>query len=181
MTQIWLDALPVFLLIFCRVTAFFVISPIFTYRSIPTIFKIGLGFFISLIIFMMHGDNQPILTVDLTYTVMVIREVLIGIMLGYIVYLFFALIHVAGGIIDIMIGFSMANVLDPATGISVSITANFKYLLMLVCFLMMNGHHYLITGLMDSFQYIPLDNNWFARMADGSLAQVIQRLLLKVC
>jgi len=173
MTQFFLNGFPLFLLIFCRVTAFFVISPIFSYRSVPTIFKIGLGFFISFIIFTVQGDIHPLVVVDVSYILLVIREVLIGIMIGYIVLVFFSVMHTVGGIIDLQIGFAMANVLDPQTGVSVSLTGNFKYLLLMTCFLMMNGHHFLITGLMDSFKYMPLDNNWFAKMADGSLAQLI--------
>lgn len=173
MTQIWLNALPVFLLIFCRVTAFFVISPIFAYRSVPTIFKIALGFFISFIIFTVHGDSQPLLTVDLSYILLVMREVLIGIMFGYIVVIFFSTMHTVGGIIDLQIGFAMANVLDPQTGVTVSLTGNFKYMILMIVFLMMNGHHLLLTALMDSFLYLPLNNDWFSRMGDGSLAQYL--------
>lgn len=167
-----MNAVPIFLLIFCRVTAFFVVTPVFSHKTVPSIFKIGLGFFISLFIFMMHADNQ-VMVLDLQYVMLIIREVLIGLMLGFIVYLFFALMHTAGGIIDMQIGFAMANIIDPVSGTSVPLLGNFKYLLMLVVFLMMNGHHYLLTGLMDSYQWIPIENNWFARMADGSIAEFI--------
>jgi len=170
MTEVFMRALPIFLLIFCRVTAFFVVSPIFAYKSVPAIFKIGLGFFVSLFVMTMHGSQQT-LVIDAQYILLILREVLIGIMLGYIVYLFFAAMQTAGGIIDMQIGFAMANVIDPSTGVSVPLLGNFKYLLMTLVFLMMNGHHYLLKGLMDSYIWIPVENNWFSRMADGSLAQ----------
>lgn len=173
MTQIFLNALPIFLLIFCRVTAFFVISPIFSYSSVPTIFKIALGFFISLITFTVLGDIQPVIAVDGLYVIAIMREVLIGLMLGYIVYVFFAAVHTSGGIIDLQMGFAMANVLDPQTGATVAITGNFKYMILMLVFLMMNGHHLLITGLMESFKFLPLDNNWYSKMADGSLIQLV--------
>lgn len=167
-----MNAVPIFLLIFCRVTAFFVVSPVFSHTTVPAIFKIGLGFLISVFIFMMNANNQ-VMVLDLQYVLLIIREVLIGLMLGFIVYLFFALMHTAGGIIDMQIGFAMANIIDPVSGTSVPLLGNFKYLLMLVVFLMMNGHHYLLTGLMDSYQWIPVENNWFSKMADGSIAEFI--------
>lgn len=37
--------LPIFLLILVRLLAFFVVVPLFSYRTIPTVFKIGLSFF----------------------------------------------------------------------------------------------------------------------------------------
>lgn len=172
MTQVFLNAVPIFLLIFCRVTAFFVVTPIFAHRTIPAMFKIGLAFFISLFVFMMHADQQT-LVLDVEYILLVIREVLIGLMMGFIVYLFFAVTHTAGGIIDMQIGFAMANIIDPVSGVTVPLLGNFKYLLMIIMFFMMNGHHYLLTGLMDSYLWIPIENNWFSKIAEGSLAQFI--------
>lgn len=170
MTEVFLEALPIFLLIFCRVTAFFVVTPIFNHSTVPAIFKIGLGFFISLLVFSMHGSSQAMI-IDMQYVLLIVREVLIGIMMGFVVYIFFVTMQTAGGIIDMQIGFSMANIVDPVSGVTVPLLGNFKYLLMLLMFLMMNGHHYLLIGLMDSYLYMPIENQWFSRMADGSLAQ----------
>jgi len=177
MTEVFLEALPIFLLIFCRVTAFFVVTPIFNHTNVPAIFKIGLGFFISLLIVSVHGPSQAMI-IDIQYFLLVIREVLIGIMMGFIVYLFFVTVQTAGGLIDLQIGFSMANIVDPVSGVSVPLLGNFKYMLILVMFLMMNGHHYLLTGLMDSYLYIPIENQWFARMGDGSLAQFMTNAVI---
>jgi len=177
MTEVFLQALPIFLLIFCRVTAFFVVTPIFNHKNVPAIFKIGLGFFISLLIVSVHGPSQAMI-IDIQYFLLVIREVLIGIMMGFIVYLFFVTVQTAGGLIDMQIGFAMANIVDPVSGVSVPLLGNFKYMLMLVVFLMMNGHHYLLIGLMDSYLYMPIENQWFSRMADGSLAQFITNAVI---
>lgn len=177
MTEVFINAVPIFLLIFCRVTAFFVVTPIFAYKTVPVIFKIGLSFFISLIIFSMHAENQ-VLIMDVQYILFIIREVLIGLMLGFIVYIFFAVTLTAGGIIDMQIGFAMANVIDPVSGTSVPLLGNFKYLLMLLMFFMVNGHHYLLTGLMDSYIWIPIENDWFAKVAEGSLAQFITEAVI---
>lgn len=177
MTDVFLEAVPIFLLIFCRVTAFFVVTPIFNHRNVPAIFKIGLGFFISLLIVTVHGPSQ-VMIIDIQYFLLVIREVLIGLMMGFIVYLFFVTVQTAGGIIDMQIGFAMANIVDPVSGVSVPLLGNFKYMLLLVVFLMMNGHHFLLTGLMDSYLYIPIENQWFSRMGDGSLAQFLTNAVI---
>ncbi|MCM3632023.1 flagellar biosynthetic protein FliR [Paenibacillus camelliae] len=177
MTDVFLEAVPIFLLIFCRVTAFFVVTPIFNHRNVPAIFKIGLGFFISLLIVTVHGPSQAMI-IDIQYFLLVIREVLIGLMMGFIVYLFFVTVQTAGGIIDMQIGFAMANIVDPVSGVSVPLLGNFKYMLLLVVFLMMNGHHFLLTGLMDSYLYIPIENQWFSRMGDGSLAQFLTNAVI---
>lgn len=166
---------PIFLLIFCRITAFFVVAPVFSSRGVPNTFKIGLGFFISFIVFFSYGLNQ-IIVPNAEYVLVVLREILIGVMLGYVVYLFFAAVQTAGAFMDLQIGFAMANVVDPHTGVSAPLLGNFKYMLILVIFLMMNGHHYLLTGLMDSYQWMPLDNELFSRLLRGNMTEYLIRV-----
>ncbi|MDQ6419243.1 flagellar biosynthetic protein FliR [Paenibacillus sp. LHD-117] len=165
---------PIFLLIFCRMTAFFVVAPVFSSRGVPNVFKIGLGFFISFIVFLSYGIDQTIVT-DAQYLLVVIREILIGVLLGFVVYLFFSIVQTAGSLMDLQIGFAMANVVDPHTGVSAPLLGNFKYMLMLLVFLMMNGHHYMLTGLMDSYQWLPLSNDMFSRMMSGNVTEFLTR------
>jgi flagellar biosynthetic protein FliR len=165
---------PIFLLIFCRITAFFVIAPVFSSRGVPNTFKIGLGAFISFIVFLTYGMEQSIVT-NAEYILLVLQEILIGVLLGYVVYLFFMIVQMAGSVMDMQIGFAMANVVDPHTGASAPLLGNFKYMLMLVVFLMMNGHHYMLTGLMDSYQWLPLSNEMFSRMMSGGVTEFLTR------
>jgi flagellar biosynthetic protein FliR len=165
---------PIFLLIFCRITAFFVIAPVFSSRGVPNTFKIGLGAFISFIVFLSYGMEQTIVA-NAEYILLILQEILIGVLLGYVVYLFFMIVQMAGSIMDMQIGFAMANVVDPHTGASAPLLGNFKYMLMLVVFLMMNGHHYMLTGLMDSYQWLPLSNEIFSRIMSGGVTEFLTR------
>lgn len=167
---------PIFLLIFCRITAFFVVAPVFSSKGVPNTFKIGLAFFISFIVFLSYGMSQTIVP-NAEYVLVVVREILIGLLMGYVVYLFFAVVQTAGALMDLQIGFAMANVVDPHTGVSAPLLGNFKYMLMLVVFLMMNGHHYVLMGLMDSYQWMPLSNELFSRMMSGGITEFLTRTL----
>ncbi|MGO4543890.1 flagellar biosynthetic protein FliR [Paenibacillus sp. 2TAB23] len=165
---------PVFLLIFCRITAFFVVAPVFSSRGVPNVFKLGLGFFISFIVFLTYGMKQSIVP-DAEYVLILFREILIGVLMGYVVYLFFTVVQTAGAFMDLQVGFAMANIVDPHTGTSAPLLGNFKYMVLIVIFLMMNGHHFLLTGLMDSYQWMPLDNELFSRFMNGSLTDFLTR------
>ncbi|MUT66368.1 flagellar biosynthetic protein FliR [Paenibacillus sp. NEAU-GSW1] len=167
---------PIFLLIFCRITSFFVVAPLFSMKSVPNSFKIGLGFFISFIVYLTYGVKQTV-DIDAEYILFVLREVLVGLLIGYLVYLFFTVVQTAGAFMDLQIGFAMANIVDPMTGVSSPLLGNFKYMLMIMMFLLMNGHHYLLTGLMDSYQWIPIDNDLFARLMDGSITNYLSLAL----
>jgi flagellar biosynthetic protein FliR len=67
-------------------------------------------------------------------------------------------------------GFSIANVVDPMTGITAPVTANFLYLTAFLLFFSFGGHHLLIEALVDSFTIAPV-NDRFAEK--GFLMSVI--------
>ncbi|WP_425415281.1 flagellar biosynthetic protein FliR [Paenibacillus stellifer] len=169
-----LQGFPVFLLIFCRITAFFVVVPVFSSRNIPMSFKIGLAFFVSLVVFTVRGTGI-VVQEDLNLVLLIVREVLIGLLLGFIGYLMFMMIQTAGSFIDLQIGFSIANVIDPLSGASAPLLGNFKYMIALLLFLGMNGHHYLLDAIVNSYNWVPLNNSVLERMMDGTLSDFLIR------
>lgn len=80
-----LSLLPTFLLVFARITSFFLVMPLFSYRTIPTMFKIGFAVFLSMII-SMHID-VVIADIDFTYYFLVMKEVIVGLMIGFIAFM----------------------------------------------------------------------------------------------
>ncbi|MNB64159.1 Flagellar biosynthetic protein FliR [compost metagenome] len=162
------------MLIFCRITAFFVVVPVFSSRNIPMSFKIGLAFFVSLVVFTARGTGI-VVQEDLNLVLLIVREVLIGLLLGFIGYLMFMMIQTAGSFIDLQIGFSIANVIDPLSGASAPLLGNFKYMIALLLFLGMNGHHYLLDAIVNSYNWVPLNNSVLERMMDGSLSEFLIR------
>jgi len=151
--------LPVFLLVFARITAFFVTAPFFSLRNVPGPFKIALGFLMALISFQYVPALDPI-PMNLTFAVHIVKEVLVGVILGLICEVMFAAVRVAGGLMDMQMGLSMANVIDPQTGAYIPVTGNFKNILATLYFFSIDGHHMLIRGVISSYQAIPLDRLW---------------------
>ncbi|MFC4103552.1 flagellar biosynthetic protein FliR [Paenibacillus xanthanilyticus] len=172
--ELFLEGFPIFLLIFCRITAFFVVAPVFSTRTVPTMMKIGLSFLVALLVFLSYGLKQTIVP-DATYVLAVIREVLAGLLLGYTAYLFFTIIQTAGAFIDLQMGFGMANVIDPMTGASSPLMGNFKFMVGTLVFLSMNGHHYMLSALLKSYEWIPISNELFARIYEGSISEFLLR------
>jgi len=172
--ELMLKGFPVFLLIFCRITSFFVVAPIFSARNVPTAFKIGFGFLLSLLVFLTYGIKQTIVP-DAGYILAIIREILAGVLLGYVVYLFFTVVQTAGAFVDMQMGFGMANIIDPMTGASAPLLGNFKYMIATLVFLSMNGHHYLLLALLKSYEWIPLSNDLFERIYQGDIAEFLIR------
>ncbi|MEO3945089.1 flagellar biosynthetic protein FliR [Gorillibacterium sp. CAU 1737] len=177
--NVLLDALPAFLLIFCRITAFFVSVPVFSSRNVPVPFKIGLSFFVTLITYGVVAPTETF-PMDPGFVLLIAKETLVGLMLGFVAYLFFTVVQIAGSFMDMQIGYSLANIIDPMTGTPSPILGNFKYMVGTMLFLSFNGHHALLKGIMGSYNWVPLDNEVFARIYHGSLNEFFVRSVSQV-
>ncbi len=157
-----INGFDMFLLVFVRMTGLFVVAPIFGRRNIPTYLKIGFSFFIALILVnttavqaAQYDDNI------LSYALLVAKEFIVGLSIGFVAYLVFTAIYIAGEIIDMQIGFGIVNVMDPISNIQVPVTSNVYFIISMLLFLSINGHHMLIRILYDSFGTLPIGSAVF--------------------
>lgn len=164
-----INSLPIFLLIFARVLAFFVAMPLFSYRTIPTMFKIGFSFFMALI--MLNTVDATTLVIDHTFIFLLVKEVLVGLFIGLIAYIIISAIQVAGGFVDFQMGFAIANVMDPQTGAQSPLTGQYFYMFALLFLLAVDGHHLIIDGIYNSYAFIPVES--FVPFGDRSIADFV--------
>lgn len=160
----------IFLLIFIRISGIFIFSPFFSSKNVPNIVKIGFTFMFSIIVINVLDINSLNLK-EANYVVLVIKELSIGLIIGFISYVFFSTFYVLGQIIDMETGFAMVNVFDPQFNTQIPVMGNFYYIMSFLIFLTINGHHLLIKALMDSYKLAPIgkftiDKNIAFFMAD---------------
>ncbi|WP_100373191.1 flagellar biosynthetic protein FliR [Bacillus sp. FJAT-45037] len=151
----FINLLPAFLLILVRVLAFFSVIPIYGHRSIPTTHKIGLALMLSWI--MIFALDSPEIIIDTTYFLLIIKEMLVGLMVGLIAMIMLYAIQVAGGFIDFNMGFMIANVVDPQTGAQSPLIGSYLYTIALLFLFAVNGHHLLLDGIFYSYQFVPME------------------------
>ncbi len=145
-----------FLLVFARVTTMLFLFPIFGSNQIPVYLKAGLAASLTLILaFVLPPSLDGVLPMG-HFLVHVALQVGIGIIVGYCAFLVFMAILLAGQIVDIEMGFALANVIDPVSNIQQSLIGQFQNLLAFMFFLALDGHHKLILVLAQSFDLIPL-------------------------
>lgn len=101
-----------------------------------------------------------------------ISELALGAVLGLGVLLAFAAFAIAGQLLDVQLGFGMAQIVDPVTKRPVPIlTSAFGYLAVLVFFLI-NGHHALLRGIAYSLERFPVGVPWSVA---GAAAPVLKQ------
>jgi flagellar biosynthesis protein FliR len=151
-----LSYLPYFLLVFVRFTSFYMTAPVWMDRKVPAMFKLGFAFFTSVVAM---GIYQPDKMIDLEsadYLFLVLKELAVGLCLGFFTAIIFYAVHFAGSMIDLQSGFAMATMFDPQTGVQEPLTGRFYYLIAITFFLSINGHHLLIRGVLASFDWMPV-------------------------
>ncbi len=143
------------ILVFIRLTSFFASINIIFPSGTPNMFKVAFSIFMSIIVsFTINVDVNIATTLDLiNYTVM---EITTGLVLGYITSICFNSLKIAGSLIDLQIGISMANIYDPNSKEQSTIIENIMYWMGIMIFFSMNGHHRLIEGIQQSFKLIPI-------------------------
>lgn len=143
-------------LVFARVSALLVTAPLFRGRNVPTMVKMGLALLVALLL-------RPTLSLpaDLPLTILellslLMREVLVGLSMGFFVQLFFLAVGVAGQLIDTEMGFHMASVLDPLSDSQMPLIGNLFSMLSMLLYLSLHGHLLLFKAMADSYQLLPL-------------------------
>jgi len=146
------------LLVLARISGMFFMSPVFGRRNVPAIFTIGLILaltYITAAYYPVYGEAIDVSSyVELAFYI--IKELITGIIMGYVVLLAFSAFLLAGQLIDTQIGFGVVHVLDPHTNVQIPLVGNFNNVLAMVLFFAMDGHHNLIRLLMYSFEALPL-------------------------
>jgi flagellar biosynthetic protein FliR len=145
-----------FLLTLMRVSILLFLLPFFGGEAIPKQVKASLCLVLTWAVWPhlnFPGELMP--SHPLQIILMLLGEVAIGMALMLTVRCLFAAVRLGGQIIGFQMGFSMINVVDPLTGVSVVITSHFLYMTTLLTFLSLGGHLYLLQALADSFAIVP--------------------------
>ncbi len=144
-------------LIFLRITSYFIAIEVFFPTGTPQIMK---GVFSLVISYgIISGiDYSTINDINNGYILVfyAVSEIMTGLILGYITNLVFQVVKFAGQWMDIHAGFSMVSVLDPTSQTSSTLLGNFAYFISLAFFFIVDGHHVVINMLVESTKVIPI-------------------------
>ena len=152
------DHAAVFLLMLTRCSGIFLIAPFFGSLNIPVQFRAAAAFLFAVVLFPVV-DALGIVAAPstmLAYGVAVLSELFIGWLIGFVAYVCFSAIHMAGKVMDMQVGFAVVNVMDPTSGQQIPLIGSFLYNLGIIVFLVTNGHHMIITALAESFRMVPI-------------------------
>jgi len=143
-----------FLLLFVRIASFFSFMPFFNYTAIPMNVKAAFAFWLTILLF----PITPKFAYEInTFTILlsVLNEVAFAFFVGMALQVVFDILKYAGEQISFVMGFTMANVLDPNAGIQTTIVSQFFTWVAIMIFLSLGGDHLEILFLNKTFSMLP--------------------------
>ena len=153
--------LEYFLLILVRISCFVYVAPFFSMSNTPRRVKIGFSIFVSYLLSMSVSRNEIVYDTLLGYTILIMKEALVGFLIGWGTQLCTLVTSFAGSIADMEVGISMLSLMDPTTRQNATFSGVF-YQYIFTLYLILSGmYRYLLQALADTFTLIPVSGAVF--------------------
>lgn len=150
--------LEFFLLILVRVTCFVYVAPFFSMRNTPSNVRIAMSFFTSVLLYQALTPAEAVAYSTLTgYTVIVLKEAVVGLLIGFAANICTSIVNFAGSIADMETGLSMVTLMDPTSRESTSITGVLYQYVLMFMMIATGMYRYLFGALADTFVLIPVN------------------------
>lgn len=168
---------PTFALVLFRVAGMMLFAPLFGSARIPRRVKALLV--IILAVGLMPAVTRPPVMPETSWqlAVGIGGELVFGLTLGMVLSFTFIAAQWAGEMIGQQMGLNLSEVFDPQFGAAGSIVGEFYFMLTLVIFLAIGGHHAMIEGVRASFDALPLLSVGMSASLLGTLVGLLQSAL----
>jgi flagellar biosynthetic protein FliR len=137
-----------------RLSGLMLFAPFFGSTVIPPRVKAGLVMALTLLLFPTVGKDIGTYTL-IEWPLLVFREFLIGAGMGIATNLAFEATQLAGQIVGLQMGYSLVNLIDPQTMVDTTVVSVFYQSIVMLIFLHMDVHYWLLRAIGDSFLYLP--------------------------
>jgi len=149
--------LILFIVVFTRLGGLMTSAPLFSTYPIPNQIKVWLVATITFIIFPIvmakSGFVAPTSMPELT--VVLLKEFMIGYIIGFVSNLIFVAVEMAAELISMQMGLTAAQALNPVSGNTTPILSQAYTLMAAMIFLSLHAHQWLFSAVYKSFQTIP--------------------------
>jgi len=142
-----------------RISGFYFAVPVIGARTVPARIRIVLTLFTTLLVVPMLPPAPVVSLVSVEAMMMVVKEMMIGISMGFMLQVVLQVFVLAGQFVAMKMGLGFASMNDPSSGVSVTVLSQFYLTFTTLLFLSVNGHIVVIQMLVDSFASLPIMGN----------------------
>ncbi len=150
-----LNSLLVLVIVLIRVGPLLFFMPVIGAKNVPPQIKTIIVFAVSLVLapsVAVSANQLP--TTAMGFALFTLNEICFAAILAFFARLLFDAIQLAGQMIGIQMGMSMAGVMDPQFGNQVSLVGQLWTMTAFLIFLAIDGHHIFFNTLVDSYRWV---------------------------
>lgn len=141
---------------FLRIFGLMLVDPFFSSRSIQVKIRVGLAIILSILVGPLLPALPSVPVVSPEGMLIAIRELLVGISMGFVMRLIFSSVEMAGHLSGLQMGLGFASFYDPSNASNSLVISQLMSLFMLLAFLSVGGHLVVLRVLIDSMVQLPL-------------------------
>lgn len=104
--------------------------------------------------------------------VRLLLELCVGLILSFVMQLFFSVVQLGGEIIDAQMGLNMAQVYDSSSQVNMTVTASLLHVLMVLTFFAENGHYTLLRIALASGKVLPYGTASLGEAVSSGMVEV---------
>ena len=142
---------------FIRIAATLMAAPLFGNRTLPMRLRLVFALLITLVMAPLLPATPPLAFFTAESLMMLLRELLLGLILGFALQLVFEAVALGGELLSLSMGLSFARLNDPLRGVASAVLGNFLQAFAVLSFLALGGHLALVEWLRDSFVLQPIN------------------------
>lgn len=145
-----------FLCVFVRFSALMLSSPVFGAQTTPVNVRVLITLAISGSLTAVVQPKVGPVPADMgEFFIRIATDATVGLLIGNFMSLALQTAQIGGAFMDVQTGLSAGSTMNPINGVSSTVLAQFKFMLSVVVFMAMDGHHIMIRALVDSFGVTP--------------------------
>jgi len=144
------------LLVFLRVSAFMLVLPFFSVVNFPATMRVALAALTALLLAPML---PPFPLGHLSFLALfgvMIQEVSVGLLLGFVSRMVFFAADLAGNVIATELGLNMGTIFDPLSQQSSQVPGTVLFFLAAVVMLTLDLHHWVLVGFQRTYLVLPM-------------------------
>jgi len=178
------ETLQIFALAMARWLPITSLTPFLGGRLVPAPIKIGLASVLSLALvpWLSLQAQAPLALGGLAWWALLVKEIGIGVMLGFAGGIVFWAGQMGGRFVDTARGTVIANLFVPQTRLQSSMLGDFYFQLLIVLYMMAGGHRWFLSAVYDSYRLVPPMSPTFrvAGSADAFIEATAQAFVIGV-
>lgn len=144
------------LLVFLRISAFLLVLPFFSAVNFPVMLRIALAALAGMLL-APTLPAYPLAQLPIFSLIgVMIQEVCVGLILGFIARMIFYAVDLAGNIVSTEMGLQMASVFNPMTNASTQVPGTILFYLASIVMLTLDLHHWMLVGFERTYDVLPM-------------------------